>query len=164
MTKRLSIIVPIIGVLLIVVWVTVSARKVQHVPPLVAPSSSPYDHAIAATGIIEASNRNYNLAPPISGQLIALYVKEGDAVRRGDKLYSIDGRQQTAALQTANADVARATAQIETAQSTVATQQANLTSAKAAVDTARATYDDARQISDRDEGLYKEGIIPQQQQ
>ncbi|HEY0757667.1 MAG TPA: biotin/lipoyl-binding protein [Acidisarcina sp.] len=163
MTRRLSILVPILGLLIVVVWVTVSARKVQHVAALASPPVSPYEHAIAATGIVEASNRNYNLAPPVSGELTAIYVKEGDSVHRGDKLYSIDARPQRAALQTAAANVSRARAQIQTARSSVEMQQANLNSAAAAIDTARATYDDAKQIADRDEGLHKEGIISEEQ-
>lgn len=163
MTKRLSIILPIIGLVLVAVWVTVSARKVEHVAPLANPPVSTYDHAIAATGIVEASDRNFNLAPPISGQVTAIYVKENDLVHRGDKLYSIDARQQRASLATAEANVAKAHAEVETAQSTIQTQEANLNSAKAAVDSARAAYDDAAQIAQRDEGLHKEGIIPEQQ-
>ena len=162
MTKKLSIILPILGVCLVVAWVMVSARKVEHAPPLVAPSVSPYEHAIAATGIVEASDRNYNLAPPISGQLIALYVKENDIVHRGDKLYAIDDREQRAELETADANVTKAHASIDTAQADIMTQEANLVSARAAVETAKATYDDAAQIADRDEGLHKEGIIADQ--
>src|SRR5580704_17569655 len=116
MTKRLSILVPLLGVVLIAVWVTVSARRVPHEKPLAAPPTAPYEHAIAATGIVEASDRNYNLAPPISGQLIALYVRENDIVHRGDKLYAIDDREQRAELETADANVTKAHASIDTAQ------------------------------------------------
>lgn len=162
MTKRLSILLPLIGVVLIAVWVTVSARHVPHEKPLATPPSAPYDSAIAATGIVEASDRNYNLAPPTSGQLSALYVKENDIVHRGDKLYTIDDREQRTMVEQAEANVAKARATIETAQADILTQQANLNSAKAAVDTAKATYDDAAQVADRNEGLHKEGIISDQ--
>jgi multidrug resistance efflux pump len=163
MTKKLSILLPILGVLLIAVWVAKSARKVEHAAAIAAPPVSPYDHAVAATGIVEGSDRNYNLAPPVSGQLVGLYVKENDRVRRGDKLYTIDDRQQRAALETAEANVAKANAEISTAQTGIATQQASLSSAKAAVESTRATYEDSDQIAKRDQGLEKEGIIPEQQ-
>ena len=163
MTKKLSIILPIIGVLIIAFWVAKSARKVEHAPAIAAPPVSPYDHAVAATGIVEGSDRNYNLAPPVSGQLVGLYVKENDSVRRGDKLYTIDDRQQRAALETAQANIAKASAEVVTAQTSIVTQQANLNSAKANVESTRATYDDADQIAKRDEGLKREGIIPDQQ-
>jgi HlyD family secretion protein len=162
-TKRLSIILPLLGVVLVAVWVTVSARKVQHVPPLAAPPVSGYSHSIAATGIVEASDRNYNLSPPISGQLTAVYVKENDIVHRGDKLYSIDARQQRASLETSDANASKARAEVETAQTSIQTQEANLNSARAAVESARASYEDAAQIAQRDEGLHREGIIPEQQ-
>jgi HlyD family secretion protein len=163
MTRKLSILIPIIGLAIVIVWVVVSGRKVQHVAALASPPVSPYENAIAATGIVEASNRNYNLAPPVSGQLTAIYVKEGDTVHTGDKLYSIDSRPQRSAVETADANVAKSRAEIETAMSSVGIQNANLNSAKAAIETARATYEDAKQIAERDEGLHKEGIISEQQ-
>jgi len=159
MTKKPSIFLPLLGVCLIAVWITVSARKPEHVPPLVAPASSPYEHTIAATGVVEASDRNFNLVPPISGQLTQLFVKENDLVHRGDKLYQIDDRQQRAAVASAEAAVAKSRATLEVDRTTVATQQANLESARASVASSRASYDDAKQISDRDEGLHKDGIV-----
>lgn len=162
MTKRLSIIVPLLGVVLIAVWVTVSARRVPHEKPLAAPPTAPYANSIAATGIVEASDRNYNLAPPVSGQLSALYVKENDIVHQGDKLYTIDDREQRTVVEQAEANVAKARATVQTAQADIVTQQANVNSAKAAVDTAKATYDDAAQIAQRNDGLHKDGIISDQ--
>jgi multidrug resistance efflux pump len=162
MTKRLSIIVPLLGVVLIAVWVTVSARSVPHENAIAAPPVAPYKNAIAATGIVEASDRNYNLAPPVSGQLTALYVKENDIVHRGDKLYSIDDREQRTIVEQAEANVAKAQAAVQTAQADILTQRANVNSAKAAVETAKATYDDAAQVAERNAGLHKDGIISDQ--
>jgi HlyD family secretion protein len=135
---------------------------VQHAPPLVAPVSSPYAHAIAATGVVEASDRNFNLTPPISGQLTKLYVRENDAVHTGDKLYQIDDRQQRANTAAADANAAKSRAGLETAKATVATQEANLVSAQANVNSAKAAYDDSAQIAQRNEGLHKDGIIADQ--
>jgi len=162
MTKRLSIILPLVGLVLIGLWLTVSARRVPHEKPLAAPPTAPYENAIAATGIVEASDRNYNLAPPVSGQLSALYVKENDIVHRGDKLYTIDDREQHTAVEQADANVAKARAAVQTAQADILTQQANMNSAKAAVDTSKATYEDAAQVAERNEGLHKDGIISDQ--
>jgi multidrug resistance efflux pump len=162
MTKKLSIILPIVGLIVVLIWVGVSARKVQHAPPLVEPVSSPYAHAIAATGVVEASDRNYNLTPPISGQLTKLYVGENDTVRTGDKLYQIDDRQQRAATAAADANVEKSRAGLVTAQATVKTQAANLASAQANVNSTKAAYDDAAQIAERNEGLHKGGIIADQ--
>jgi multidrug resistance efflux pump len=162
MTKKLSIGLPILGLIVVLVWVVVSARKVQHAPPLVAPVSSPYAHAIAATGVVEASDRNFNLTPPISGQLTKLYVRENDVVRTGDKLYQVDDREQRAAAAAADANVEKSRAGLITAEASVNTQEANLGSAKSNVDSAKASYDDAAQIATRNEGLHKDGIIADQ--
>jgi multidrug resistance efflux pump len=162
MTKKISIILPLLGLIVVGIWVVISARKVEHAPPLVQPVSSPYAHAIAATGVVEASDRNFNLSPPISGQLTKLYVRENDTVKTGDKLYQIDDRQQAAAAMAADANVEKSRAGLITAQATVNTQQANLASAKSNVDSAKATYDDDAQIAKRNEGLHKDGIIADQ--
>jgi multidrug resistance efflux pump len=162
MTKRLSIFIPLLGVVLIAVWVTASARRVPHEKPLAAPPAAPYENSIAATGIIEASDRNYNLAPPVSGQLSALYVKENDIVHRGDRLYTIDDREQRTIVEQAEANAAKARATVQTARADILTQQANVNSAMAAVDTTKATYDDAAQIAERNEGLHKDGVISDQ--
>ncbi len=159
MTRKLSILLPIAGLIVIAAWLTISSRRTPHVPPLVEPTSSPYSHTIAATGVVEASDRNFNLAPPISGQLTALYVKENDVVHRGDKLYQVDDRQQRAATQIAEANVAKSRANLVVDEAGVQTQEANVDSAKAAVASAYAAYEDAAQIAERNEGLHKDGIV-----
>jgi multidrug resistance efflux pump len=162
MTRKLSFILPLLGLVVVAIWVTISARKIPHEAPLVAPVSSPFEHSIAATGIVEASDRNYNLAPPIPGQLTQLYVRENDVVHTGDKLYQIDNRQQSAAAAAADANVAKSRAGLATAEANVNTQLANLNSAKANVASAKSAYDDAAQIADRNEGLHKAGIVSDQ--
>jgi multidrug resistance efflux pump len=162
MTKKISMILPLVGLVVVLIWVVISAKKVQHAPPLVAPVSSPYEHAIAATGVVEASDRNFNLNPPISGQLTKLYVGENDVVHTGDKLYQIDDRQQRAAAEAADANVQKSRAGLETAKATVSTQEANLASLEANVNSAKAAYDDAAQIAQRNEGLHKDGIVADQ--
>jgi multidrug resistance efflux pump len=162
MTKKLSIGLPVLGLLIIAVWIKVSARPVPHVPPLVEPAISPYAHTIAATGIVEASDRNFNLNPPISGQLTRLFVKENDIVHRGDPLYQVDDRQQRAATDAAAANAAKSLAGVATAEASVENAEASLNSAKAAVDSAKAAYDDDDQIAERNEGLHKDGIVADQ--
>jgi len=88
--------------------------------------------------------------------------KENDIVHQGDKLYSIDDREQRMIVEQASANVSKARASIATAQADILTQQSNLNSAKAAVETAKATYDDADQIAQRNEGLHKVGVISDQ--
>jgi HlyD family secretion protein len=162
MTKRLSIGLPILGLAILCVWVVISSQKTPHVAPLVDPAVSPYAHTIAATGIVEASNRNFNLNPPVSGQLVKLFVKENDVVKRGDPLYQVDDREQRAGTDAAGANAEKSRAGVGTEQAAVETQEANLNSAKAAADSAKAIYEDDAQIAERTEGLHASGIVADQ--
>ncbi len=161
MIRKSSIVFPLMGVAVLVLWM-VSARPIKKGSPLVAPPVSPYTNVIAATGVIEASNRNYNLAPPLAGQLAAVYVKENDLVHRGDKLYLVDDREQRASLTTAQANVAKAEAALATLQTSIATQEANLESAKAAVASAKSSYENADQIARRTVGLFQAQLVSEQ--
>jgi len=162
MIKRLSVVIPLVGLCLIAVWLVISSHKVEHASPLVEPAAAPYVHTIAATGIIEASDRNFNLVPPISGQLTRLFVKENDTVHRGDKLYQIDDRQQRAAASFASANVEKSEATLKVDQTGIRMQEANLESAKSLIASSYATYEDAKQIADRNEDLHQDGIVSDQ--
>jgi multidrug resistance efflux pump len=60
------------------------------------------------------------------------------------------------------ANVAKSRATLEVDRTIVLTQQANLESMRASVASAKATYEEAKQISDRNEGLHKDGIVSDQ--
>ena len=166
MKKIVSFALPIIGLAFAIYFVVTSARKPQAAPPLAPPAQSAFDKRIAGAGLIEAATRNINVAPPIPGQVVQIFVKESDPVSRGTKLYQIDDREQRAKIASADANISRAEAAIGTAkadivnlQEAIRSAQANTQSARANVETQQALLMDAEQILDRNEKLLKNGDV-----
>ncbi len=162
MMKKLSIVLPLIGVALLGMLLIANARKLPASHPLTPPPESPYAHTIAASGIVEAAGENQNLSATVPGVMTKLFVHQGQKVKRGDPLYQIDPRDQQAALDNAAANVAKSQAAVTAAESTVQTEQAAVNSAAAAIASAKATYDNAAQIATRDTQLHQQAILSDQ--
>lgn len=73
----------------IIFW---SQKQVPTPPILFPPPHSPYDHAIAGAGIIEASSRNIAIGTPFDEIVTKVFVVEGDFVKTGDPLFQLDLR------------------------------------------------------------------------
>ena len=71
--------------------------------------------AISAIGTVEAYS-TVAIRAQVGGVLETVHFKEGDDVRRGDPLFSLDARPFRAALEAAEAALARDTVQLETAR------------------------------------------------
>lgn len=97
-----------LGVALVLMRI-INTNPPQQVPPR-QPSSNPYVNAIAASGIIEAADRNIAIGAPSSGLITNVYVKVSDSVKKGQPLFKMDSRELRAQLllQKANIKVSEA--------------------------------------------------------
>ncbi len=91
---------------------------------------SPYDSAIAASGVIEPSSRTLTITPDTDGIINAIMVEPGQKVTAGAALFSLDDRLHRAAVEQAMAAAARALAEIDV-------RQADARAAAAAAEAAR---------------------------
>jgi multidrug efflux system membrane fusion protein len=115
---------------------------------------------VRVIGSVEASS-NVAVHAQITGELTSVHFKEGDDVKRGDELFTFDKRPLEAALQQADANLARDVAQAEfavaqakryqdLAQRGIATREqvdtanANASAMQATVGADRAAVDSAR--------------------
>src|SRR5712664_4190155 len=126
--------------------VTVQTAKVANQDSLVS--------LVTASGEIKPTTYT-NVTAQGFGRITAILVKEGDHVKKGDKLLlhenvqaTADVQAQSAAIKSAESGVQAAEASFKAAQSDLTSQQANLERAK--LDFARG------------QGLYKGGLIPKQ--
>src|SRR5579871_3729132 len=103
---------------------------------------------IQVIGNVEAYS-TISVKAQLGGALTDVFFQEGDYVKKGDKLFTIDPRPYQAALAQAEANVSQVTASLSQAQ-------ANL-----ARDTAQEKY--AQEQAKRYEALFKEGVISRDQ-
>src|SRR2546428_4941434 len=66
-------------------------RREPTVPPSAPPTSS-FEQVVAGVGLIEANSENIDISCAVSGMVTQLYVKAGDRVGQGQKLFLLDGR------------------------------------------------------------------------
>lgn len=102
-----------LGALMGLVAVMVSAWKIAPPPIAFPPPVPPYQHYIAASGVIEASSENIQIGSPIAEAVTSVYVVAGDFVKAGAPLFVLDTRQFEAQLYQAEMDRAHAVVEYE---------------------------------------------------
>ena len=69
-----------------------------RVQPPSAPPAASFAGKIGAVGLVEASSENIAISLPVPGLVTAVFVKAGDPVVRGQKLFTLDDRDLRAEL------------------------------------------------------------------
>ncbi len=120
------------------------------------------------TSVVTASGeikpRNYiNIGSEAFGRLTAIYVKEGDRVKKGQVLARLQSVQAEADLKAQQAAVNSAAADAAAAEAAARAAEENILTAKASVDRARAELERARTSFTRDQQLFAARLIAQQQ-
>jgi len=108
--------VPVIAAALLVFGV-VTVLQSRPVRPPTTPVHPPpvavYARTVAGVGLVEASSENIAISTPVSGLCTQVYVKVGDQVRAGQKLFSLDDRDLQAELAVRRRSLDVAQAQLE---------------------------------------------------
>ncbi len=145
--------------------------------PVIAAMAAVILLAVVAAGIVWWLNaRNYvstddafietrpvQIAPQVSGTVIAVPVTDNQQVENGALLLRIDPRDYEAAVHQARAQVGQAQASVQTVDAQIAAQEANIAQAKTAVTQAQAALTFAQQQYDRAIQLFKSGAGTRQQ-
>jgi multidrug resistance efflux pump len=93
-------------------------RESQSLPataPPESPARSPYEHSIAAAGVVEARTENIAIGAALSGLVLEVYVpsyRAGTHVKAGQPLFRVDDRHLKAQLEVALAQLAMAEARL----------------------------------------------------
>jgi HlyD family secretion protein len=87
-------------------------RNQTSVPPS-PPPVSPYAHAVAAEGLVEASSENISIGTPLSEVVTEVPVVVGQVVKCGAPLFKLDVRQLLADLAARRADLGVAETQVK---------------------------------------------------
>ncbi|HEX3627691.1 MAG TPA: HlyD family efflux transporter periplasmic adaptor subunit [Verrucomicrobiae bacterium] len=94
-----------------------SQPKLEATVPPSPPPVSPFDHTVAADGLVESSSENISIGTPIADVVSEVPVVVGQRVRAGDVLFKLDDRQLEAelAVRKAELDVAQTQVTVDTA-------------------------------------------------
>src|SRR2546430_7179995 len=126
--------------------VTVQTAKVANQESLVS--------LVTASGEIKPTTYT-NVTAQGFGRITAILVREGDHVKKCDKLLLQENVQANADVQAQSAAVNSMESGVKAAGASYKAAQADLTSQQANLDRAKLDYD-------RGQGLYKDGLIPKQ--
>ncbi len=89
------------------------------------------------------------ISPQVSGQLMKIYVTEGQQVSAGQVLFVIDSRNAHHELEAAQASVQSAQANVQSAQASLQSAQANLQSAQAKANSVKLEYESNKNLFDK---------------
>src|SRR5215472_623233 len=126
--------------------VTVQTAKVAKQDSLIS--------QVTASGEIKPTTYT-NIYAQGFGRIMEIVVKEGDHIKKGDKLLLQENVQ-------ANADVQAQAAAINSFQSGVQAAEASYKAAQSDLSMQQANLEKAKLDYDRGQGLYKDGLIPKQ--
>jgi len=115
-------------------------------------------------GLVSATGKIYpasevNISPDVPGEIVELFIEEGDSVKEGQILARIDADDYATAIDRSISTLNNTKANVEQAQAGIAQSRAALEQSKARVIQADAQVDNAKQELDRNKSLYNEQLI-----
>jgi HlyD family secretion protein len=109
---------------------------------------------VSASGKI-FPEREVKISSDVSGEIVELYVKEGDSVKAGQVLVKINPEQYESAVEQGNASVSGSKSEVARSKSAVET-------ASAQVEQIKSQLDNQRKIHERNKKLRADGVISAQ--
>ncbi len=136
--------VPLIAAITMVfaVGAVIAMKPVRHAeaPPFPPPARK-FASAVGAVGSVEASTENIAVSTAVSGLVTGVYVRAGDRIKAGQKLFSLDDRDLQAALQIRQSQLRLTRNQLEKLERLPRTE--DVPPAEARVQEAQASFTDA---------------------
>jgi len=166
-TRRLIFILAACGLVLAVVSAILLNIPKRPQPPAFNPASNPFAQGIYANGIVESdqdSGSNVNIYPEVSGPVTSVPVKEGDSVRAGTPLFTIDDSIQRAQAGQLAAQARAAQAMLDELKAqprreNLAVAEAQVTQAQAGLKLAQDQYDKQRRLHDAHPELVSQDVV-----
>lgn len=117
---------------------------------------------VTAVGNVQALT-TVGVKAQVNGQVVQVHFKEGQDVKRGDLLFTIDPRPLEAALRQAEATVARGTAQLRQTEAAVGQREAEVQQAQANLERDLAQQENTRAQEQRYRTLLDRELIAREQ-
>src|SRR4051812_26962689 len=106
---------PLLAVALLVfavIQVVMAQQKPEKPEPPVDPARTPFGKTVSGAGIVEPQTENVSIGSHLPGVVTKVYVKVGQTVHKGDRLFQLDDRQLQAERAVREAALAAAEAQV----------------------------------------------------
>ncbi|PSB29004.1 efflux RND transporter periplasmic adaptor subunit [filamentous cyanobacterium Phorm 46] len=156
----------VIGGLGFLVWQRAAAPKVEKAsrrggrnavtPVMVATvTKKTVPIQLQAIGNVQ-SGATVSVTAQASGRVTGVYFKKGQEVKKGQLLFSIDDRSQTASIQQAQGIVAKDRAQVQQAMSNLAKDLGVVEQARATLDKDRGIVEQAKATLEKDQGVVEQ--------
>jgi multidrug efflux system membrane fusion protein len=117
---------------------------------------------VTAVGNVQAIT-TVGVKSQVAGQITEVHFIEGQEVKRGDLLFTIDPRPFEAALQQAQANVGKDTAQLSQMQAALAQRRAEINQAQAALERDQAQLENAKTWETRYKDLMQRELVAREQ-
>lgn len=117
---------------------------------------------VVAVGTVQAYT-TVGVKSQVAGQIHSVHFKEGDEVKRGDLLFTIDPRPLEAVVRQAEANVAKDRAQLRQTEAARGQRQAEITQAQANLDRDLAQLENARVQEKRYSELVRKELVAREQ-
>lgn len=105
------------------------------------------------------SGSTVSVTAQVSGRVTGVYFKKGQEVKKGQLLFSIDDRSQTASIQQAQGIVAKDRTQVQQATSNLTKDQGIVEQARATLDKDRGIVEQAKATLSKDQGAVQQARI-----
>ena len=122
--------------------VVVADQEPPKLPPSVEPARSPFASPVAGAGVVEPLTENIAVGSPLPGLVLEVFVKVGDEVVAGQKLFRLDDRHLRAERTARQATLDAAKAAVAKLRATPRPEEVPI--AEARVREAKAMLTDAR--------------------
>lgn len=133
-----------IGLVIAVVVAVQSGKKRPPAQPVTQPAQAPFKSYIGGAGIIEASSNNINIGTSLPGLVKTVWVKVGDKLNAGDRLFQIDDRDLQAELLTKLAGLTKAQTAVEEAKALLEDARSQYALVRGATDGRAVSIDDVQ--------------------
>jgi multidrug resistance efflux pump len=156
----LKYVVPLLALLMLgfaVLHVVRSAEEKPTASPPLPPAEAPYEHTLAATGVIEASTANVAVASPLPGIVARVFVHAGEHVATGAPLFALDDRPLLAERRVRETRLATAQTELRRLESLPRAEQ--LPASAARVREAQALLRERTVNHDRGKELFAKNLI-----
>lgn len=145
-----------LALVLAIVSAFIFSQQPKAQPPVFKPMADPYTHGIYSEGMIEsdqAQGENINIYPEVPGPITQVLVAEGQKVRKGDPLVTIDDSVQRATAEQLQAQAEAALTMLHELKAEPRPETLAVSAAQ--VDNARATLQSARDQLSKEQRSYE---------